>query len=342
MTRRSRPLLAAAIALTTALLATSCSSSGSEDDDASADASVPASPVATAPQTPAPGTPTDTPSDTPSGTASASPSGTPSTAAPGTPSGTATAGGTATTPPGRTTAPPAPAGTVWQPKPGVTWQWQLDGKVDESVDAPVYDIDGFENDASVVASLHAKGRKVICYINAGSSEDFRPDAGAVPKALQGQDNGWRGEKWLDIRQLDKLRPVMAARFDMCKAKGFDGVEPDTTDAYINDTGFPLTGDDQLKYNRMLAALAHERGLAVALKNDLDQIPALVGDFDFAVNEECAQFNECDKLSPFIKAGKAVLHVEYKVGTEKFCAQAKSLGLSSMQKRLELDAWRKPC
>ncbi len=50
--------------------------------------------------------------------------------------------------------PPEPSGPsgssateVWRPRPGLAWQWQLDGRVDPSVDVPVYDIDGFENDA---------------------------------------------------------------------------------------------------------------------------------------------------------------------------------------------------
>ncbi|MFG3051308.1 endo alpha-1,4 polygalactosaminidase [Kitasatospora sp. NPDC048239] len=327
MTRRTRPLLAA-LALATTLLATSCSSSGSEDeDDPSADATGAQPPAATA--APVPGTPsTSSAPGTPSvpGTP-----GTPTSAPAGTPTGTPT-GGPA----------PQPAGSRWQPAPGLAWQWQLGGGVDQSVDVPVYDIDGFETDASVVAALHAKGRKVICYINAGSWEDFRPDSAAFAKALQGGGNGWKGEKWFDIRKLDQLKPLMAARFDMCRSKGFDAVEPDTIEAYNQDSGFPLTAEDQLRYNRMLAALAHERGLAIGLKNDLDQIPALLGDFDFAVNEECSQFNECARLSPFIQAGKAVFHVEYKLGTEKFCAQTKALGFSSMQKKLELDAWRRPC
>ncbi|MEV7774415.1 endo alpha-1,4 polygalactosaminidase [Kitasatospora sp. NPDC086791] len=339
MNRRNRLLPAAlALATATALLVTSCSSSGSEDDDDSADGSPSAPPTATAPSTPGttdPGTPDGTP-------APASPTGPATSTAPGTPSGTTPPGTTppGTTPPGSTT--PVPAGARWQPTPGLTWQWQLGGTVDQSVDVPVYDIDGFENDASVVAALHAKGRKVICYINAGSWENFRPDATAFAKALQGSDTGWKGEKWFDIRKLDQLKPLMAARFDMCKSKGFDAIEPDTIEAYNQNSGFPLTPDDQLKYNRMLAQLAHDRGLAIGLKNDLDQIPALLPDFDFAVNEECSQFDECDRVAPFIKAGKAVFHVEYKLDTDRFCAKAKSLGFSSMQKKLDLNAWRKPC
>ncbi|MFJ8474956.1 endo alpha-1,4 polygalactosaminidase [Kitasatospora sp. NPDC094011] len=328
MNRRNRLLPAAlALATATALLVSSCSSSGSEDDHDSADGSQSTSPTATAPSNPGTGTP-----GTPSGTGTSSAPGTPSgTTAPGTPPGT--------TPPGTTTP---PAGARWQPTPGLTWQWQLGGTVDQSVDVPVYDIDGFENDASVVAALHAKGRKVICYINAGSWEDFRPDSAAFAKSLQGSDTGWKGEKWFDIRKLDQLKPLMAARFDMCRSKGFDAIEPDTIEAYNQNSGFPLTPDDQLAYNRMLAQLAHERGLAIGLKNDLDQIPALLPDFDFAVNEECSQFDECDRVSPFIKAGKAVFHVEYKLDTDQFCAKTKALGFSSMQKKLDLNAWRKPC
>ncbi|MFB7667470.1 endo alpha-1,4 polygalactosaminidase [Kitasatospora sp. NPDC056138] len=230
----------------------------------------------------------------------------------------------------------------WQPPVGVQWQWQLDGTVDQSVNVPVYDIDGFENGAAVVASLHAKGRKAVCYVNSGAWEDFRPDAKAFPTAVRGLGNGWSGERWLDIRRIDVLKPLMAARFDMCRKKGFDAVEPDLLDGYTNRTGFPLTGADQLRYNRMIAALAHERGLAVALKNDLEQVPQLVGQFDFAVNEQCAEFDECARLTPFVKAGKPVLHVEYNLTTAQFCRRTKALGFSSMAKHLKLDAWRRPC
>lgn len=241
-------------------------------------------------------------------------------------------------------APPSSAapGERWRPAVGTAWQWQLNGKADTGVDVPVYDIDGFENGADTVAELHAKGRKVICYINAGAWENWRPDKDAFPKAVLGRSNGWAGERWLDIRRVDVLRPLMAERFDMCKERGFDAVEPDLMDGYLNETGFPLTAAHQLTYNRMLSRLGHERGLSVGLKNDLPQIPELVKDFDFAVNEECAQYGDCAQLTPFVKAGKAVLHVEYKVPVGDFCAETRKLGLSSMRKKLELGVWRQPC
>ncbi|MFE5814423.1 endo alpha-1,4 polygalactosaminidase [Streptomyces sp. NPDC056479] len=234
------------------------------------------------------------------------------------------------------------AAVRWQPRPGLAWQWQLDGKVDRSVDVPVYDIDGFENSADDVARLHRDGRKVICYVNVGAWEDYRPDRGDFPRSVLGRPNGWHGERWLDIRRLEVLRPIMERRFDMCRDKGFDAVEPDLVEGYGNHTGFPLTAHDQLRYNRMIAAAARERGLAVGLKNDLPQIPQLVADFDFAVNEECAQYDECALLEPFTAADKAVFHVEYARPTSRFCQASRKLRLSSMLKRLQLDAWRRPC
>ncbi|MFE1444293.1 endo alpha-1,4 polygalactosaminidase [Streptomyces sp. NPDC058739] len=247
---------------------------------------------------------------------------------------------------GCTTAPDdpegEPSGPRWQPRPGLTWQWQLSGRLDTSVDVPVYDIDGFDHDADTVARLHGDGRKVICYLSTGAFEDWRPDAAGFPRAVLGKGNGWDGERWLDIRRTDVLEPLMAARLDMCREKGFDAVEPDNMDGYANDTGFPLTAADQLRYNRLIARLAQDRGLAVGLKNDLDQIPELVDDFDFAVNEQCAQYDECDTLTPFITANKAVFHVEYGLPTTRFCPHTHDLHLSSMQKHYNLNAWRRPC
>ncbi|MFD8955035.1 endo alpha-1,4 polygalactosaminidase [Streptomyces xanthophaeus] len=233
-------------------------------------------------------------------------------------------------------------GERWQPRPGTGWQWQLTGKLDTSVDVPVYDVDGFTTTKEQVSALRKAGRRTICYLSTGAWEDFRPDADAFPKDMLGRGNGWEGERWLDIRRLTELEPLMAKRIDMCRDKGFDAVEPDNMDAYRNTSGFPLTAGDQLAYNRLVAKLAHDRGLAVGLKNDLDQIPELVGDFDFAVNEQCAEYRECERLTPFIEAGKAVFHVEYELPASRFCAHARELKLSSLEKKYELGAWRKAC
>ncbi|MBC3842563.1 endo alpha-1,4 polygalactosaminidase [Streptacidiphilus sp. 4-A2] len=236
-----------------------------------------------------------------------------------------------------------PGGSVrWRPALGTSWQWQLSGPLDTRVDAAVYDLDGFGTSAAQVAALHAEGRRVVCYISVGAYEDFRPDRQRFPSLLLGRSDGWPGERWLDIRRLDLLEPIIAARFAMCRDKGFDGVEPDNVDGYTNDTGFPLTAADQLAFNRAVAAVAHRDGLAVALKNDLDQVPQLVGDFDFSVDEQCAEYQECDQLLPFTAAGKAVLEAEYDLPGSAFCPAARRLHFSAMLKHLSLDAWRRPC
>ncbi|MFF3780384.1 endo alpha-1,4 polygalactosaminidase [Streptomyces sp. NPDC001933] len=241
------------------------------------------------------------------------------------------------------TSAPGPAGKdLWRPEPGTGWQWQLSGRLDPTVDVPVYDIDGFDHKASAVADLHRRGRKVICYLSTGAWEDFRPDAGKFPASVRGRGNGWEGEYWLDIRRTDILEPLMERRIQMCAEKGFDAVEPDNMDGYRNRTGFPLTAADQLRYNRLIARIAHRHGLAVGLKNDLGQIPELEPDFDFAVNEQCAQYEECEKLTPFVKADKAVLHVEYELPLTRFCADSRRLGLSSLLKKYELGVWRQEC
>ena len=105
---------------------------------------------------------------------------------------------------------------IWIPPQQVNWQWQLTSPVDVTIDAQVYDIDLFNNDASVVKALHDKGRKVICYVSVGTYEGWRPDAAKFPESVKGQIlPDFPDERWLDIRQLDILKPVIDARFDLC-------------------------------------------------------------------------------------------------------------------------------
>ncbi|MGN6190111.1 MAG: endo alpha-1,4 polygalactosaminidase [Conexibacter sp.] len=222
------------------------------------------------------------------------------------------------------------------------WQWQLDGQLDLSVRARVYDVDGFDTSRAQVARLHRAGRYVVCYVDVGTWERWRPDAARFPRALLGASNGWPGERWLDVRRIDALAPLLRARFARCRAKGFDAVEPDNVDGYANGSGFPLTAADQLRFNRWVARAVHADGMAVALKNDLEQAPALARDFDFAVLEQCFQYDECAKARPFLRAGKAVYDAEYALPTSAFCAPAQRLGIAAIRKRLALGAWRERC
>src|SRR5262249_26019023 len=133
---------------------------------------------------------------------------------------------------------------VWVPPPGTTWQWQLTGVIDTSFDVAMYDIDLFDAPQTVIDSLHAQGRIVICYFSAGSYENWRSDASSFPSASLGNAlSGWPGERWLDVRS-DAVRTIMRARLDRAVTKRCDGVEPDNVDGFANNTGFPLTAADQ--------------------------------------------------------------------------------------------------
>mmetsp|Transcript_1383 Transcript_1383/g.1830 ORF Transcript_1383/g.1830 Transcript_1383/m.1830 type:complete len:288 (-) Transcript_1383:36-899(-) len=235
----------------------------------------------------------------------------------------------------------------WTPSPGLTWQWQLSGTIDTNIDynAAMFDIDLFEAPQDVIDELHAAGKIVICYFSAGSYEDFRPDSGDFPTSVIGNDlDGWPGEKWLDIRQWSLLAPIMQNRLDLAVSKKCDGVEPDNMDGYNNPpTGFPLTYSDQITYNVHIANEAHSRNLSVGLKNDLDQIDDLLSYFDWALNEQCFQYDECDVYyDSFIASNKAVFGVEYEGHTADFCPPANSHQLSWLKKKLELDSWVIPC
>lgn len=206
--------------------------------------------------------------------------------------------------------PPITDGNWYRPGVATTWQWQLLGTVNTAYSVDVYDIDLFDVSADAIASLQATGKRVICYFSAGSFEDFRSDANRFPQEVLGNTlEGFADERWLDIRSSIVL-DIMSERLDIAVQKGCDGVEPDNVDGYVNNSGFDLTAADQLAFNRRIANAAHERGLAVALKNDLDQILDLIAYFDLSVNEQCHEFDECSLLQPFVTAGKAVFNAEY--------------------------------
>jgi hypothetical protein len=211
----------------------------------------------------------------------------------------------------------------------------------------LYDAGGQTPNQVAVQAIHAAGAKAVCYVSGGTWEDWRPDAAAFPASVKGNGvaggpNGqpWPGENWLDVRNLSQLLPLMDARVAKCQAAGFDAMEFDNVDSFDNDPGFPVTAADQLAYNKALADLAHNRGMSVALKNDLSQVSGLVGSFDFAINEECQQYNECATLKPFLDAQKAVFQIEYSdngATTGGTCPPANTSGRSASVKTLDLNA-----
>ena len=236
-----------------------------------------------------------------------------------------------------------------------------------SVAPAVFDID-FQTDGactggtitqengSAVSAIHTGGGRAICYIDAGGAESFRPDYPEY-QAFNANCNGclfgrpiggFRNEFWLNINNDQGQRTFIlnqiAARLDRCKAVGFDGVEMDVVDAWSNRTGLTITADTQLLFNTALANLAHSKGLTVALKNDVEQVPDLAPYFDYAINEQCQQYNECGNYTTsFANAGKAVFQVEYKLKTSTFCPPANAANRNAILKTFDLfDTPWTPC
>lgn len=235
----------------------------------------------------------------------------------------------------------------WQPTAGQSWQIQLsDAEVNEILPVEVYDLDGFDTDRETVDRLHAQGIKAICYFSAGTWEDWRPDADHYPEEIIGNAwDEWEGERYLDIRRIDQLAPILEARMDMCAEKGFDAIDPDNIDSYGADTGFPLTEQDQIAFNTWIAEAAHERGLAAGQKNVPELTSALEPSFDFAVSEDCYDENWCADLDPYIAAGKPVFAIEYTdrdVDFAEMCAAFAESEFSGVLKHRELDAWARVC
>ena len=238
---------------------------------------------------------------------------------------------------------PITEGSWYRPDVDTTWQWQLLETVNTGYDVEVYDIDLFDSSTTLIAQLQGEGKKVICYFSAGSSEDWRDDFPRFEAADIGKQlDEWEGENWIDVRS-ENIHDIMLDRLDTAVEKGCDGVEPDNVDGYANDTGFPLTYDDQLAFNRFLANAAHERGLSVGLKNDGGQAEDLVEYFDFELNEECHQYEECGEYDCFIEAGKPVFNAEYaETLTEAqsleatLCPQAQDENIRTLILPLDLD------
>jgi hypothetical protein len=137
---------------------------------------------------------------------------------------------------------------------------------------------------------------------------------------------------------------MGACMDVCRDKGFDGVQFDNVDGWQNNTGFPLTREDYIYYSALLANLAHSKGLSVGWENAAENVPDLLPYFDWFIMEECHEWDECDAGTPMIGAGKFVGEVEYEEEYRdlEFCTLDDQLQISGMFKNLDLDSFMLPC
>jgi hypothetical protein len=263
-----------------------------------------------------------------------------------------------TTPTTSPTPPPvsAPSSTTpttmktwFRPSLTTTWTYQLQGQLNSGYNALAYIVDLYDTPQQTINDLHSANKKVVCYFSAGTYEPWRPDANQFSAKDKGKKLSDWDEYWLDTRSSN-VRKIMSARLDLAKTKNCDAVDPDNVDSAYNDNGLNTTPDDQLSYNTFLATTAHAKGLGIGLKNDLLQIPQLVDAFDFALNEQCHYYDECQLLKPFIDKGKPVWNVEYDLSyiqntklRASICSQSSQMRISTIFFPRYLDgSFRIPC
>jgi hypothetical protein len=206
---------------------------------------------------------------------------------------------------------PAAAGW-WQPaaSDNLRWQLQLQGDLQLVEGVNVYAVDSAASQASLNAAK-ARGARLMCYISAGSAENWRDDFNQFPDAVVGNEYyGWPGEWWLDIRQIELLAPIMRARMDVCRDKGFDVLDADNINGYENDTGFTISSADAVAYVRWLAAEAHSRGMAFSLKNGEALLDEVALDVDMMQSESCYRYGNCKWVAKMTALNKPVFSVEY--------------------------------
>ncbi|OZG71054.1 hypothetical protein BTA51_23420 [Hahella sp. CCB-MM4] len=229
------------------------------------------------------------------------------------------------------------------PDPEFTWYWQLDNE--SSLDLPfdAYDVSLYDVTESFLEDLKAQGAYLICYFSLGTSEEYNPDraqfqSNDLGTAMEGHPT----ERWVNPGS-DNVRKIMLKRLDHASKLGCDAVEPDNVNYQGNTTGFKVSPSQQLAFLVWFSQEAHKRGLAIGLKNNLDQAEALQPYFDFSVNEQCFEYEECEALEVFTKAGKAVFNAEYlpkyresEAERNQLCRKALALNMRTLVLNEELD------
>jgi hypothetical protein len=229
----------------------------------------------------------------------------------------------------------------------------------QAVDADLGDQDGLASSGmpiadstieSSVSAIHAMGAHAICYVDAGTAENWRSDyAEFDPSELGGDVPGWPGEEFVNVADwassvssgYETLQTIMTNRVALCQEEGFDAIEADNVDAYSdgNIGDFTLSMSQEETYIDQLVAIAHSDGLAFFLKNEVNgdslittEAPLVDGEID----EQCWQYSECSALDVFVQEGKPVLNVEYQSFAEAtLCAEANAFPMASIQAGVNL-------
>lgn len=209
------------------------------------------------------------------------------------------------------------------PPAGGAWDYQIGGPYTPAANVQVVSRD------RLVAPV--AGKYNICYVNLLQTQPDEPGQSTtnpplgttswwlknhpnvVLKDASGRpitDPVWDDEVVLDVRtaaQRAELASVQKPWFQKCKDDGFQAIEPDNIDADVRSSGL-ISHAQVREYLKIVVPYVHSIGLAIGQKNAVGADdanlqwatdgPRFVTDvtpaqgFDFAIAEECGEFQEC--------------------------------------------------
>ncbi|RTE49313.1 endo alpha-1,4 polygalactosaminidase [Actinobaculum sp. 352] len=163
----------------------------------------------------------------------------------------------------------------------------------------------------------AGGLYSICYINGFQTQPEEREAWPDDLLLHADgaplaDPDWPDEVLLDTSSSsnrEKIAAIVEPWIEQCARDGFNAVEFDNLDSYTRSGGALSLGDN-LAQARLFVQIAHREGLAAGQKNSAEasrQLHDSAG-FDFAVVEECMDYNECQNYTAVY--GNHVIDIEY--------------------------------
>ena len=176
--------------------------------------------------------------------------------------------------------------------------------------------------AAEIKQQKAQGKKVVCYISAGTIENWRDDAKQAMStvALGNKYKGWGGtEQWVNVLQWETAKPIMSKRISEAASKGCDAIEVDNIDCYDYGSGCVAgASKSELKaksveYITWLANTAHSKGMGVAMKNvnGPSDVPSIAKLGDMAIEEANPIPSEWKNFKSFMDQGKLVVSVQYR-------------------------------
>jgi hypothetical protein len=125
---------------------------------------------------------------------------------------------------------------------------------------------------------------------------------------------------------------MEKRIEIASQIGCSGVLFTEVSSWQEETGFKITEDDQIAYNRFLTGKAHENSLFSGFSDVEEQIYSHSEFADLVFSNNCYQKQNCIRYERFSELG-SVLNLEYipegtNIDLNQLCLYSKAYGIET--------------